>query len=127
MRFLYVQGTSDVPIKESVSEFLVKPESPVHPRAVGGANPLDMYFSQSLNTLFQLLRSQEVQVGPADDGIKFILSCLVHDVVQDVDDAGVRAAKNDEQSPLGAQDEGLVVREDVRIGFSIDLGEKCWV
>ena len=66
-------------------------------------------------------------MGSADNRIKSIFSCLANNVVEDVNDAGVRAAENDDQSPLGVQDEGLVVQKNVRIPFPIGLGKEFWV
>ena len=73
-----------MPVKVSVSEFLLKPESSPHSRAMGGTDPFDMYLPQSLNALFQLFRGEEIQVGSADDGINFILPCFADNMVEDV-------------------------------------------
>jgi len=82
-----------MPIKVSVSEFLLKPESPSHSRAMGGADPFDTHFSQSLHGFLQLFRGQEIQVGSADDGIESILPGFADHIAENVDDPRVRAAK----------------------------------
>ncbi len=92
---------------------------------MGGTDSFDIDLFQGLNARLQLFGSQEFQMGSADNGAKFVPPRLVDNVVKNINDSRVRTAQNHDQSPLGAHDEGLVIREDVRNNFPIYLGQEC--
>ena len=87
----------------------MKSECCPHASTVGDTHLFNLHLLKRIDRFFQLLRGQKIEVGTAQDSIKFFFSSLVHHMVNDINHSRMGTAKNQDKPLFSIQYEGLVI------------------
>ena len=89
---LNLQDTPNRSMKEPFSKFLVESGGGPQPRAMGDANLFYLHLFEGPDRCLELVRGQEIEMGPAENCVEMFFLHFMDHVIDDIDHSGMGAA-----------------------------------